>query len=223
MARTIKLPTTQEIENLYRKGNIEQIRAINERLAKTANQRMAQLFKSNVKHSTALERAQYYLYQESGLSTGGVFSRSKKLDAETLIDQIREEMIFLRSKSSTVSGVKEIRARKSYMTLTRGKRDAKGNIISDPYLTVPEDIQVPKSWEGTREGYFQEKFLQFLDQDAWKDIKKFLYASDTNILAEAGEAIARGASIKDLQKAYRDYLKGETDIFTMWEDWTSVT
>ena len=220
--RQIQLPTTQKIDSLYQKGNIEELRAINERLAKTANQRMAQLFKSNIKHNTALERAQYYLYQQSEVATGGVFSRSKKLNAEQLLDQITQELIFLRSPSSTVTGEKEIRAKKSFRTLTEGKRDEKGNIISSPYLEIPEDIKVPTSWKGTKQEYFQEKFLQFLDQDAWKDIKKYLYATDTNLLADAGEAIARGASLADLRKAYKDYLQGETDIYSMWEDWISI-
>lgn len=220
--RTIQLPTTQQIESLYNKGNLEELRAINERLAKTANQRMAQLFKSNIKHNTALERAQYYLYQESEVATGGVFSRSKKINAEQLLEQLKQELIFLRSASSTVTGEKEIRAKKSFRTLTEGKRDEKGNLISSPYLEIPEDIEVPSSWKGSKEEYFQDKFLSFLDQDAWKDIKKYLYATDTNLLADAGEAIARGASLADLRKAYKDYLKGEVDIYSMWENWISI-
>ena len=49
-----------------------------------------------------------------------------------------------------------------------------------------------------------------------------MYASDTSILSDAGEAIARGASISDLKEAYKDFLEGETDIYTMWENWTSI-
>lgn len=223
MARkTIKLPRTQEIEKIYKEGDIEQLRKINERLAKTANQRMAQLYRSNIQHSEALNRARYYIDQESGLSTGGVFSRSKKLDPEKLVEQIKQELIFLRSPSSTVSGEKEIRAKKSFQTLTEGKYDEKGNLISGPYLTIPENITVPARWKGNEKEYFQQKFLSFLDQDAWKDIKKYLYSTETSILAEAGEAIARGADLKDLRSAYKDYLKGEVDIFTMWESWVSI-
>jgi len=224
MARkTIDLPTTQEIERLYDEGNIDKLRAFNERLAKTSNQRMSQLWQSGVKSSEALARAKYYIYQVSEVQTGGVFSRSKKLSAEQLVEQIKEELIFLRSSSSTVSGEKELRAIRSFTTLTEGKRDEKGNVIKGPALTIPEDVKVPRSWKGTRQEYFQHKFLQFLSQDAWKDIKKYLYVDqDISLLKEAGEAISRGASIADLNKAYRDYLQGETDIFTMWDEWTSI-
>lgn len=214
--RTIDLPTQQEIDRIVKRGDIEELIKINERLAKTANQRMVQLVKSGIKHSTALERAKYYVEQVSEVQTGGVFSRSKKLSLETYAEQISEELTFLRSASSTVSGEKEIRALKSFQTLTRGK-DGK-----QPYLDIPKDIEVPSSWEGTREEYFQEKFISFLEQDAWKDIKKFLYTDNTNILSQAGEAIARGASLEDLKEAYKAYLRNEVDIFTMWDDWVSV-
>lgn len=211
--KTIELPTQQEIDALYRSGNVEQLRIINERLAKTANQRRAQLYKSGIKRSDALERMEYFTQQEAEYTSGGVFSRSKKLNAEQLHEQISEELIFLRSKSSTVTGERQKRAEKSFQTLTSGK---------NPYLEIPEDIQAPADWQGTKNEYFKEQFLRFLDQDAWKDIKKFLYTDNTNILAEAGEAISRGASIKDLQQAYRHYLRNEVDIFTMWDNWVSI-
>lgn len=219
--RTIKLPTTQQLEKLYKKGDIQELRKINERLAKTANQRMAQLFESNIKTSSALDRAQYYIYQESGLSTGGVFSRSKKLDPDKLLEQLKEELIFLRSPSSTVTGEKKVRALRSFVTLTEGK--VVNGKRQDPYLTIPEDIKVPKSWKGSEKEYFQQKFLSFLDQDAWKDIKKYLYSTDTNILTDAGEAIARGAKLSDLRSAYNQYLRGEVDIYSMWDSWVSIT
>ena len=221
--RTINLPTTQEVEQLYEEGNIDKLRQLNERFAKTANQRMAQLFESGIKNSAALNRAKDYIYYESELQTGGVFSRSKKIGVETLVEQIKEELIFLRSSSSTVTGEKEIRALKSFTTLTEGKRDEKGNLISDPYLKIPSEIRVPKSWSGTPNEYFQHKFLNFLSQDAWKDIKKYLYSNeDDSLLKEAGEAIARGAKISDLNKAFGDYLRGEIDVYTMWDNWTSI-
>ena len=219
--RTIKLPTTQQIDILYEQDNIQELRAINERLAKTANQRMAQLYKSGIRETNALKRARYFIDQESGLSTGGVFSRSKKLTKDQLLDNITQEMIFLRSSSSTVTGEKEIRALKSFKTLTEGKRDEKGNIQA-PYLEIPKDIVVPKRWKGTREEYFQNRFLSFLEEDAWKDIKKYLYSDNSNILAEAGEAIARGAKISDLTSAYKQYLRGEISVYSMWENWTSI-
>lgn len=223
--RTIDLPTTQEIERLYAEGNIDKLREYNEKLAKTANQRMAQFFRSGIRTTAAMERAKDYINYELEVDTGGVFSRSKKLRAKELVDQLKEEIIFLRSQSSTVRGEKEIRAIKSFTTLTEGKRDEKGNVISGPYMEIPLDIKVPKSWGGTSKEYFQQKFLKFLEQDAWKDIKKYLYTNeDDSLLREAGEAIARGAKISDLKDAYKAYLRNEIigGVYEMWDNWISI-
>lgn len=217
--RSIDLPSMQEIERLYDEGNIEKLREFNERLAKTANQRMAQLWKSGIKSSEALARAKYYIYQESEVQTGGVFSRSKKLRAEQLKEQIEEELIFLRSQSSTVGGEKRIRAEKSFETLVEG-RMKDGVLIK---LEIPENIKAPSDWTGSDMDYFKDRFFKFLEEDVWKDIRKYLYTDKSvDVLQEAGEAIARGASIQDLNKAYKAYLEGETDIYTMWDNWTSI-
>ena len=222
MARkTIKLPTTQEIEHLYRRGDIEALRQINERLAKTANQRMAQMFKSEV-NSPALERAQYYLYQESDIATGGVFSRSKKIEAEDLVDQIKEELIFLRSQASTVSGVKEIQTSKVFKTLTEGKKDASGKVIEGPYLDL-EGMKPPSGWIGGSVEYFKQKFLYFLSSDVFKDMKRLLYVTtDNKLMMEAGEAIAAGASLTELNNAYKRYLRNEISMYDLYDDFTSI-
>ena len=85
--KTIQIPTKQQIDKMYAAGDIEGLRALNERLAKTANQRMTQLYKSGYE-TEALKRAKYYTQQELNVATGGVFSRSKKLDPETLKEQL---------------------------------------------------------------------------------------------------------------------------------------
>ena len=122
-------------------------------------------------------------------------------------------MMFLRSRSSTVSGEKQVRFEKSFESLTTGKT---------PYLEIPDDIEVPEDYEGTRQEYFKDQFAAFLETDAWKDVKKYLYSTDTNILSEAGEAIARGASVQDLKTQFKKYLANEVSIFTMWDNWVSI-
>ena len=220
--RTIQLPTTQEIERIYKSGDVSRLRAINERLAKTANQRMSQLFESKM-NTPALDRAQYYLYQESEVATGGVFSRSKKIEVEDLVDQIKEELIFLRSATSTVTGTKEIRTNKIFKTLTEGKTDPETGVRSEPILEIPEGIKPPSSWQGSESEYFKNTFMKFLASDAWKDVKKFLYvANDATLFQQAGESIAAGATLKDLREAYSQYLKKEISIYTMWDKFTSI-
>lgn len=210
---TVELPTQQEIDALRDSGDIEALRAMNERYAKVANQRFKQAEKSGIKRSHALDRAKYYLSEVSEVSKGDKFSRSKKLDVDTFHEQLTEIRIFLADETSTVSGEKQRRAKQAFQTMTGGEK---------PYIEIPSEIKIPADWQGSATEYFQDRFLAFLEDDAWKDIKKFLYSPEGNILAEAGEAIAKGASLRDLGKAYKDYLKGEISIFDMWDSWTSV-
>lgn len=217
--RVIDVPSTQQIEALYEAGDYEQLRAINEKLAKVANQRMKQLEKSGISRTHALDRAQYYLSEVSEIAKGGKFSRSKKADIDEIVDQIQEMSIFIKDKTSTVSGEKERRSDKMFESLTTGIKRAD----KIPKLLIPEDIEVPADWQGTRNEYFKEKFLSFLDSKMWDDIKKFQYSEDTNVLQEAGDALAKGAKLSDLKKAYRQYLEGEVTMSDMWASWTSIT
>lgn len=205
MARA-KIPTIQEINSLYQKGDIEALRDLNEILAKRANQRIKEFEKRDME-TAAYQRAKGYIQEYKELGNGETFSRRKKLDIDELYQNVKEESKFLRSQTSTVSGEMK-RREKIFNTLT--KKDKNGKSI----IPMPEDMD--------RDQY-KKKFLDFLDTDVWNEIKKSLYA-DTNItMDEAGEAIVQGASVDDLVSAYNDYLSGETetDIFTIWDDWRS--
>lgn len=194
-----KIPTIQEIESLYHKGDIDTLREINEKLAKRANQRMKEFEKRGME-TAAYTRAKGYIQEYKELGNGENFSRRKSLDIDDLVQNIKEESKFLRSQTSTVSG--EMKRREKIFST----------------LTDKEIIEVP---EGMDRDSYKKKFLDFLDTDVWSEIKKSLYA-DTNItMDEAGEAIAQGASVSDLVSAYNDYLSGETDtdIFEIWDNW----
>lgn len=205
MARA-KIPTIQEINSLYQKGDIEALRNLNEILAKRANQRIKEFEKRDME-TAAYQRAKGYIQEYKELGNGETFSRRKKLDIDELYQNVKEESKFLRSQTSTVSGEMK-RREKIFNTLT--KKDKNGKSI----IPMPEDMDTDQ---------YKKKFLDFLDTDVWNEIKKSLYA-DTNItMDEAGEAIAQGASVDDLVSAYNDYLSGETetDIFTIWDEWRS--
>lgn len=201
-----KIPTIQEIDNLYRSGDVDALRALNEKLAKRANQRMKELEKRGFE-TAAYTRAKGYIQEYKELGNGVNFSRRKSLDIDDLVQNIKEESNFLRSKTSTASGELD-RREKIFDTLT--KKDKSGKSI------------IPSVSEVDNRDQYKRKFLDFLDSDVWSEIKKSLYA-DTNItMDEAGEAIASGASIADLEKAFNDYLEGEeTDLFEIWDNWRS--
>lgn len=204
MARA-KIPTIQEIETLYNKGDLDALRSINETLAKRANQRLKELEKRDLE-TAAYTRAKGYIDEYKELGSGKGFSRRKSLDIDDLYMNIKEESNFLRSQTSTVSGEMK-RREKIFNTLT--KKDKSGKSI------------IPNVEPEERDSY-KKKFLEFLDTDVWSEIKKSLYA-DTNItMDEAGEAIANGASVDDLMSAFNDYLEGEeTDLFEIWDSWKS--
>ena len=204
MARA-KIPTIQEINNLYNRGDIEALRDLNEKLAKRANQRMKELEKRGLE-TASYNRAQGYIQEYKELGNGRNFSRRKSLDIDELLQNVKEESNFLRSQTSTISGEMK-RREKIFNTLT--KKDENGKSIIP--VVSPEETDS-----------YKKKFLDFLDTDVWDEIKKSLY-SDTNItMDEAGEAIKAGADIKDLQSAFTEFIEGEeTDIFELWDSWRS--
>ena len=204
------VPTIEEIQSLYKKGDIEQLRALNERLAKRSNQRMTSLKKAGLDTTAAMTRAKRDI-ENIGISSGR-FSRSKKLSAEDLYTQVKSEANFLRWQTSTVSG--EIKRReKIWESLTTQRIDEETGEIKNPAIDLSgvEDIDA-----------FKKNFLKFLDDGAWEELKKHIYTK--NILNEAGEAIAAGASVEELSEAMSNYVNGNTedDLLTIWDNWTSV-
>lgn len=208
------LPTAQYIESLYESGNLAALTDINEKLAKRANTSLSQLEKSGMK-TAAYNRATYYLSTDNEFSSGRRFSRSKKMDIDDLYKQVKEESKFLRSKTSSVSGelsrrdkiFKALTTERTVIDEETGEKKIKG-----PVVNIPDNMDID---------IFKDKFLKFLDDDAWKEIKKNLYTK--NILNEAGEAIAAGASLEELTEALDNYMyKDEGDLDSIWENWISV-
>lgn len=203
MIQRAEVPTYQEIMGLYNSGDIEDLRKMNELLAKRANQRMSELERYDLEGTAAYKRATDWLESESDFSAGQRFSRSKKMNAEDLKDQLIQEANFLRSQTSTRKGEME-RRENIWQSLTSGE---------DPIVDVPE---------GEDMDAFKQKFLEFLDDDAWAELKKHIYTSD--ILDEAGEAIAAGASIDELNQALKDYKDGVSplDYDEIWQNWIKI-
>ena len=196
------VPSMEYITNLYESGNLQELRSINETLAKRANWRLSDLENKGLDSSAAYTRATYYLSEVSDYSSGDRFSRSKQMDIDALYEQIKQESNFLRWQTSTAAGERE-------------RRERVFNTLEEKNL-----IEIPGNMD---KDAFKDKFLRFLSDDAWTEIKKHLYHKD--ILNEAGEAIAAGASVQELSQAMTDYMTGETseDILTIWDNWKSAT
>ena len=137
------------------------------------------------------------------------------MEIDDLYKQVKQETKFLRSKTSSVSG-ETSRRNKIFEALTTervvidketGKEKIKGSVVN-----IPDNMDID---------VFKDKFLKFLDDDAWKELKKNIYTK--NILNEAGEAIAAGASLEELTEALDNYMyKDEGDLDSIWDNWISV-
>lgn len=207
MARKGYIPTAQEIDRLAQaaaagdRSAIEELGNINNRLAKRANERMRDIERKGLEGTAAYNRAKYFI-QEQDFGTGEYFSQSKKLDPDDLILNIQNASQYLRSQTSTAAG--EIQRRK----------DIIDKLADRGHIELPDDSD---DIEG-----FKKKFLEFLDSNAWDDIKKHMYAAGSGMLGDAAEAIQNGANVNDLLRAFKDYQKGsDTDLFEIWDNWQS--
>lgn len=212
------VPTTEYIKSLYEDGDIDALRALNETLGKRSNERLRQLEKADFEGTAAYKRATDFI-KDSEYGKNNRFSRSKKIGLDDLYDQVKQEANFLRWQTSTVKGELE-RREKIFDTLTSQRINPETGNIEEPLVDIPTNMD---------RDAFKNKFLEFLDDKSWETIKKHMYQS--NILNEAGEAIAAGASIEDLKSAIQSYIDGELneetgepyDLLEIWDDWTKVT
>lgn len=204
MAKRGYIPTAQEIDALAERAAKDpeaaaELGELNNRLAKRANERMRDIERKGLDGTSAYNRAKYFI-QNQDFSSTEYFSQSRKLDVDDAVLNIKNVAVYLRSQTSTAAG--EMQRRK----------DIVDRLADNNYLDVPEED--PEA--------FKRKFLDFLDSNAWEDIKKHMYATNSGMIKEAGEAIQNGAKLGDLTRAFKDYQKGsDTDLFEIWDTWTS--
>lgn len=205
MAKFGNIPTTQYINDLADKAAkgdknaLDELGDLNNRISKRANQRMRDIEKKGLEGTAAYNRAKYFI-QNQDFGTGQYFSQSRKLDADDAALNLINATQYLRSQTSTSAGEMRRRA------------DIVNRLEEGGWIEVPDDDPAT----------FKRNFLEFLDSNAWDDIKKHMYATNSGLLQDAGEAIQNGAKIGDLMRAFKDYQKGaDTDLFEIWDNWTS--
>ena len=206
-----QIPTIERINSLYEAGDYQELQKINETLAKRSNERMRQLEKADLDTTAAYKRAQDFI-SDSDFAVNKRFSRSKKMDIDSLYDQIKSESNFLRWQTSTVAGEQK-RREEIFKSLTEQHIDEETGDIVNPAIDLPTNMDID---------VFKKKFLEFLDTGAWEELKKHIYSK--NILNEAGEAISAGASVEELTQAVKDYVNKDTedDLLTIWDNWNKV-
>ena len=64
-----------------------------------------------------------------------------------------------------------------------------------------------------------DKIIEFLESDAWENLKKYVYT--TNTMTDISDALTAGAKVSDLEKAYYDFVNGDidSDPITIFEEW----
>ena len=160
---------------------------------------MRDIEKKGLEGTAAYNRAKYFI-QNQDFGTGKYFSQSRKLDADDAALNLINAAQYLRSQTSTAAGEMRRRA------------DIVDRLEEGGWIEVPDEDPAT----------FKRNFLEFLDTNAWDDIKKHMYATNAGMLQEAGEAIQNGAKLGDLTRAFKDYQKGaDTDLFEIWDNWTS--
>ena len=205
------IPTTQYIEQLAdqaEKGDYDalfELGELNNKIAKRANERMRTLERRGLAGTEAYNIAKDSIKNQSfNTNKKGYFSQSRTLDTKEAVQSLKDATAFLRSQTSTPLGEMERR------------RDIVDTLVERGHLEMPDEETDPAE--------FKRKFLEFLDTNAWNDIKKHMYATNAGMLKEAGEAIQNGAKLGDLTRAFKDYQKStppDTDLFEIWDNWTS--
>lgn len=66
-----------------------------------------------------------------------------------------------------------------------------------------------------------DKIIEFLESDAWENLKKYVYTANT--MSDINDALTSGAKISDLEQAYYDYVRGDVDSdpITIFDEWVN--
>lgn len=205
--------TYQETRELLERASdgdqaaLRELQLESSRLAKRANVRLSALEKKGFS-TQASRRAYAFLDIDDRVK----FSESKKLTGDALENQIEELHRFLESGQST----------------TRDAREYLSGINKLTERGIIEDFDTQSE---------KNAFLRFLESDYWNDLKLSLGKGRSptgakEALQAAQNAIANGAKISDLKKAYQDFKSKESfatqeigkamesDIYSVIENWT---
>lgn len=202
------IPTTQEINDLSLRAYngdedaARELAELNNKIAKRANERMRELERKGLAGTAAYNRAKGFIQDaDFGAAGRNYFSQSRKLDPDDAADNIKNASTFLRSQTSTPAG-------------EQTRRD-------DIWDSLLEHDVINEAEKDPDE--YRRRFMDFLDTNAWKDIKKHMYVAGEGMLKDAGEAIQNGALLGDLVRAFKDYERGsDTDLVEIWDNWISA-
>ena len=204
----IKVPTTEFIEDLAQeaaRGNVDalnELGRLNEKLGRTANQRLRDLEKKGYQSSDAYKQAQYRMNADRPR-----YSQAHTGSAWTLAESAQQAAQFLRYKTSTVGGVRK-KARKGFEAV-KAKLGESMNKAGAEWKDVkkPTDAQIEKELD------------RFMKSDAFTELRGSIGSS---VIEAVAEKLSGGADLDDLLDAFKQWESGDLDVgvLTLWDGWT---
>ena len=190
---------------------IQRAQAVSATESKIANQQMRRLEASDLESSPAYQKAKFYLDEDLGGRS--YFSQSKQLTGEDLIKNLETVYDFRHDATSTVTGEKERRA---------------------GFDQIMDTIDETAELDSKERGYLRG----FLGSDFWKDFKSTIYRTSKKskrtpdesadaraAIAEAADAIRKGATIRQLEDLYEQFKNqqdSDVDIFGVMREWRAL-
>lgn len=205
----IKVPTTEFIEDLAQeaaRGNadaLKELGRLNEKLGRTANQRLRDLEKKGYQSSEAYKQAQYRMNADRPR-----YSQAHTGSAWTLAESAQQAAQFLRYKTSTVGGVRE-KARKGFEAVKAklGESMHKAGRAKWKDFKKLTDAQIEKELD------------RFIKSDAFTELRR---AIGSPVIEAVAEKLSGGADLDELLDAFEQWERGDLDVgvLTLWDGWS---
>ena len=205
----IKVPTTEFIEDLAQeaaRGNadaLNELGRLNEKLGRTANQRLRDLEKKGYQSSEAYKQAQYRMNADRPR-----YSQAHTGSAWTLAESAQQAAQFLRYKTSTVGGVRE-KARKGFEAIKEkiGESMYKARRAKWKDVKKLTDAQIEKELD------------RFIKSDAFTELRRSI---GSPVIEAVAEKLSGGADLDELLDAFEQWERGELDVgvLTLWDGWS---
>lgn len=190
--------TSQTASDAEKQRAEQWLRKENAKMAKAANERIADMKRKGLESTAAYNILQRDL---ADMNQDKLIYR-KNMDVDDLKNNMLMARKFLESQTSTFAGEKR-RIDRMYKALTSDTEERKA------LIHPPEDKEEAEK--------VKKKFYDFLATDAFEEFRKNL---GSNVVAEGYEAIENGAKLSDLIDLFQDYLEKRIDAFEAWDNWT---
>lgn len=207
----IKVPTTEFIEDLAQeaaRGNadaLKELGRLNEKLGRTANQRLRDLEKKGYQSSEAYKQAQYRMNADRPR-----YSQAHTGSAWTLAESAQQAAQFLRYKTSTVGGVRE-KARKGFAAVKEKIAESMQKDGAKKFKDVKKLINAQ----------LEKELDRFINSDAFTELRRSL---GSPVIEAVAEKLSGGADLDELLDAFEQWERGDLDVgvLTLWDGWSKA-